>query len=107
MDDPKQRAGICVSCWLEFDIDDPEVTIVTEPAYGKCLVLFSGRAHSLILGRDWETVRRRIDRENHALKPLALGYEKDEVDGEAFDDAEEEHIEDLDINNIQDDSTCF
>ncbi len=62
----EDREGWCPSCRLCFCIDDPDVQIVQHPRNGNCLIVVEGRAHSLLMGKSWEKIKRRMGDEDHA-----------------------------------------
>jgi hypothetical protein len=59
--------GWCQNCRLTFDITDDDVQVVTHPRNGNCLIVVDGKAHSLLMGKSWEELRRRMANEDHAL----------------------------------------
>ena len=66
----EERIGYCKNCdGLEFDIDADDVKILTGPHHGRCLIEDSdGRAHSLVMAREWERIKDRIDLEDDASR---------------------------------------
>ena len=69
----EERIGYCKNCdALEFDIDADDVKILTGPHHGRCLIEdCDGRAHSLVMAREWERMKDRTDLEDDAASEFA------------------------------------
>jgi hypothetical protein len=66
----------CRSCAAEFDPDAADVQVVSQSQF-KCLIIFDGLAHSLILV-SWEniTLRRELERFALAVTPINMAKRK-------------------------------
>lgn len=65
----EERIGRCKNCFLEFDIDEPDVTILREPKFGVCLIQCAdGGAHTVVISKALlAAAERRKKRQDLAL----------------------------------------
>lgn len=70
----EEQVGHCQSCWLEFSLDDPAITIVGRKTSSHATIVFEGKCHSLLIGRAWDKMCERRRLENMGGKRLGDGY---------------------------------
>ena len=95
------KVNIRKNCYLEFGLTDPDITVLNESS-GSALILDNqGKAHSLVLQRDWAAIKRRIELEDNTLtvsRSLSYG------DPESTTDSETVSIEDAGLENTSEES---
>lgn len=75
------RVWVCRNDGLEFDLEDPNIKIISGPRFHTCVIEVDGRIHSLVM-RSWKVVQKFRELEEHGRSTSPVNVYEESISKE-------------------------